>query len=353
MYGSSEKLKLLVFVDRSEGESDEPLLNIPNFTNGKYLYVEKGSFKELKDLPEPNMGDPKMLSDFVEWGITNYPSDKYMLILSDHGGAWPGYGGDESTENSDDFDFNEVKKGIEDGLKNTKVKKLDIMGFDACLMATYESAKALKPYADYYLASEETEPGHGWDYNSLKIIADNPKVTPLEIGTSIINGFEKQAVANDSDNEITLSLVDLSKIDNLDESLKKVTDKLTININKVSAEIGKERAKTIEYGRQPNPAGNTNMVDMGHFFELLGKKNPDILNECKDVNDALKNTVLYMKNGKGQKNSNGLSIYFPQYQKFFKEDYIKLNEASIWNEFLTKYFDIGKDYSKRRAGRFN
>jgi hypothetical protein len=33
-------------------------------------------------------------------------------------------------------------------------------------MATIETASMLVPYADYMVASEELEPGTGWDYNA-------------------------------------------------------------------------------------------------------------------------------------------------------------------------------------------
>lgn len=45
--------------------------------------------------------------------------------------------------------------------------KLDIIGFDACLMAMYEVGSVMAPYAHYLLASELLEPGQGWDYSSL------------------------------------------------------------------------------------------------------------------------------------------------------------------------------------------
>jgi hypothetical protein len=45
--------------------------------------------------------------------------------------------------------------------------KLDIIGFDACLMAMHEIGAVLTPYANYLLASELLEPGIGWDYSAL------------------------------------------------------------------------------------------------------------------------------------------------------------------------------------------
>jgi hypothetical protein len=35
-----------------------------------------------------NSGDPKTLADFIEWGVKNYPAQRYMLVLWSHGSGW-------------------------------------------------------------------------------------------------------------------------------------------------------------------------------------------------------------------------------------------------------------------------
>lgn len=45
--------------------------------------------------------------------------------------------------------------------------KLDIMGFDACLMSQWEIGSILAPYAKHLFGSELLEPGTGWDYSLL------------------------------------------------------------------------------------------------------------------------------------------------------------------------------------------
>jgi hypothetical protein len=42
------------------------------------------------DLGEADMADGSTLVDFVTWTVQNYPADRYMLIMSDHGMGWPG-----------------------------------------------------------------------------------------------------------------------------------------------------------------------------------------------------------------------------------------------------------------------
>src|SRR6266480_1312836 len=35
-----------------------------------------------------NTGDPKNLVDFANWAITNYPAQRYLLVLWNHGQGW-------------------------------------------------------------------------------------------------------------------------------------------------------------------------------------------------------------------------------------------------------------------------
>src|SRR5690606_5837113 len=117
---------------------------------------------ELEDLGTVNTGDPAFLADFIRNGILAYPAEHYALVLSDHGASWPGVGADGSS-NNDTLTVPELEKALATALDGLAIGTLDMVGFDACLMATYEVASALAPYADRLVASQELEPGHGWD----------------------------------------------------------------------------------------------------------------------------------------------------------------------------------------------
>ena len=80
--------------------------------------------------------------------------------------SWPGVGADGSSDN-DQLTLAELHDGIASGLDSAKVGALDFLGFDACLMATYETASTLQDVANLMVASQELEPGYGWDYTSL------------------------------------------------------------------------------------------------------------------------------------------------------------------------------------------
>ncbi|MBQ1490817.1 MAG: hypothetical protein IIZ39_02555, partial [Blautia sp.] len=65
---------------------------------------------------------------------------------------------------------------INKALKNAGLR-YDFIGFDTCLMATVENARMLADYADYMIASEETEPGIGWYYtNWLTALSRNTSI---------------------------------------------------------------------------------------------------------------------------------------------------------------------------------
>ena len=96
-----------------------------------------------------------------------------------------GYGYDEKFASSGSMDLS----GLDRALKDAGVK-FDFIGFDACLMATAETALTLTQYADYLIASEETEPGVGWYYtNWLTAFGKNTSIPTVELGRQIVDSF--------------------------------------------------------------------------------------------------------------------------------------------------------------------
>lgn len=138
-------------------------------------------------------------------GIERFPADHYVLIMNDHGASWPGIGADESAGHTT-MSLEGIAQGITDGLAAAGVEKLDLLGFDACLMATYEVASTVAPLADRMVARSELEPGHGWDYTSLSVLADDPDATADDLGTALVDSF----LAED-DSDATLALLDLTQ----------------------------------------------------------------------------------------------------------------------------------------------
>ncbi len=248
--GTQDGLNVVALVDRAAGYTDQPLLGLPNWSGGKLLEIGKNRATEIDDLGNVNTGDPAVLAAFIKDGIAAYPAEHYALIISDHGASWPGVGADMSFDN-DGLGLDELDEALNEGLEGLAIGKLDVIGFDACLMATYEVASALAPYADRLLASQELEPGHGWDYAAFDEVADDGVATADELNSAIIDGYRAQAVANGTDAEITLSSVDLTRIGELEDAMTAFTDVLVERAETAAAGVGQSLAQTLGVRQQP------------------------------------------------------------------------------------------------------
>jgi len=338
--GSGAGVNIVGLVDRSSDYSSEPVLGIDDWVGGKLLHIGQGEAEVLAELGDVNTGDPQLLADFIAAGITSYPAERYSLIISDHGASWPGVGGDESS-GYDALDLAELQAGIAAGLEAAGVDKLDLLGFDACLMATYEVASTMAPLADRLIASQELEPGHGWDYRTLQMLNDDPNTDVDTLGTAIIDGFEAQALSFGTDAEITLSLIDLTQMPTVEAAMNDFTTVLTERAAALGPVIGRNRESTLSFGRNPDPANDTNMVDLGILVAEIGVDALDVSDQADAVIRALNDSVLHTVAGAATRDATGLSIYFPQQQQWFSGDYASVGAAAGWAGFLNAYYAGG------------
>ena len=161
--GSNDNLHVREFMDRSAEYGDDELLDQGSWVGGRVLDLgAPGVTEVVSDLGEVDSADPALLAQFIADGISEHRAGHYALIISDHGASWPGIGPDEGSD-YDVLDLAEITEAISTGLEQAGVDKLDLLGFDACLMANYEVASAVAPLADRLVASQELEPGHGWN----------------------------------------------------------------------------------------------------------------------------------------------------------------------------------------------
>jgi hypothetical protein len=299
-----------------------------NFVNSKTnqrFKLTKDGFKLIeKDLGKKSMVDPATLSDFIKYCKSKYPADRYSLILWDHGGgSLSGYGYDQHYPN-DGMRLDEIAIALKNGGCT-----FDFIGFDACLMATLETAMVLEPYADYMIASEEVEPGIGWYYTGwITALSENTSIPTTELGKKLIDDYVKEVQARTPRSQATLSLIDLAELKGTIpasfEAFAKSTSKL-IDSDKYKV-VSDARADTKEFAK----SSKINQIDLIHFAQNLGTP------EAKSFADALRGCIKYNRTSTNITNSNGISIYFP---------YGNLNKL---NSMLETYDQIGinDEYSK-------
>lgn len=346
--GSQEGLNLVTLVDRSAEETDADLLNIPNWEGAKTLTVDAGGFTETADMGDLNLGDPAVLSEFIATGIAENPAARYALIVSDHGASWPGVGPDDSS-GGDVLTLDEISTGIADGLEQAGLDRFDLLGFDACLMAGYEVASTLAPVADRMVASSELEPGHGWDYRALSVLAENPEATADELGTAIVDGYEAHAEENGQAQEITLSMLDLTQMGPLDEAMTAFSAALSERSAEVAPVVGTERASVLEYGKDPDPAQASNAADLGLLVAEIGADALDVSDQADAVITAMNDVVAYNVAGPVTQTSTGMSIYFPPESAYYDAAYDEVPAAADWAAFLASYYGAGEEIADEPA----
>lgn len=337
--GSTGKVNVIV---ETGGSAEWMNDQISNKTNQRWL-VQKGGLKLLQSVGKRNMGDPNTLADFLQWSVRTYPASKYALIMWDHGaGSVHGFGADELFDN-DALTLDEMQTGFAKAYRSTK-SKFELIGFDACLMANLETAKVVQPYANYLVASEELEPGHGWNYTPvLAEVTKNGSVSGKRLGTVIADGYRQQAKSEGTEDTITLSVVDLAKLKPLLAAFDGLAGKMTPNIGNVEhiKWLSKARYKAEDYGSAGERGGSTDMTDLNDLSKQLAAQYPQ---QAAQIAAALKQAVVYNINSTAKPKASGLSIYFPSKDRDnFKENYAiysRIDFSKNYKTFLASY--IGK-----------
>jgi len=349
---NSENVDIVVLFDRSEIYSEESVLNVENFSDTKILQIKNGTIQVLEDqLGERNLGDAGTLAEFIQYGFSQFPAERTALILWDHGAGWPGMGPDDGN-NFDVLDLEEISNGIEAGLENTGIEKLDLIGFDACLMGTFEVAITMVEHAEIMVASQELEPGHGWDWQALEILASNPSVDAKALGLAIADGYVQHALDYGTETEITLSVIDLTKMNSVEEALKALEIPLVSESEYLSSKLGSAQSKSLRVGRNPDPSLDAQMIDLGDLAKELGEVEPELLGLTNNLISAIDEAVIGHVSGKATKTSTGLAIYFPELEQYSDQRYFYLEGISSWQNILTSYFQAQDNIPEAEQARF-
>jgi Clostripain family len=333
-----------------------------------------------------DMGSPETLSNFIDWSLKNYPAKHYMLVIWNHGQGWrfqiatalnvrtlaakkdamsvamvdqmkprvPPVGGYRSVSWDDDTKNILYNSQIQTVLSQKfSNPKLDVLGFDACLMAMIETGYAFTNSVELMVGSEELEPGDGWAYRDVigKIVS-NPKWDANALGNAVVDGYRRQY----QDRQLTtMSLLDLSKVDDLSKSVSSLALKITDNLNKEKSALGIARTKVQPYGKE---AGLRYSIDLSNFLDEYAKATSDANVKAAISAAKAKLTPAILANYASKKSqgpfgSQGLAIYFPATTQDFMADYdhagylkdntnypVAFVQKEKWADFLKAYLGL-------------
>ena len=368
--GSTSAVNIVVQMDRTPDYAS----SYNNWTDTRRFYIRKNdtpSSPPVAILGEKNMGDPAVLQDFVTWGVTHYPAEHYLLVIWNHGGGWKELqqrlasvrtaqarsAGHEAivkevAYDDTDADFlymKELQQALEASKENVNQRystfvKLDIVGFDACLMGMVEVGYALRNTASYMVGSEELEPGSGWPYDTiLRDLTANPGMSPKQLCETIVAKYVDSYPAS---SDVTLSALDQSQILTLSAGIDAFTTAAQSEWDKVKL----ARANA----RQYHPGGfSTWGTDLRAFASNVNTNatSASLRLAATALGDAVAQCVIAERHGQGCAGSFGLAIYFPPDQASYDNDpehshytqgnaYMPVDfvQQHFWDEWLPVFY---------------
>lgn len=332
--------------------------------NNDYIDAEETSIYELtstgyqkvKSQELQNMGDPSALTNFLNYVYENYKTDEYDLIFWNHG---LGLGGSEQDSlTNDELSLNEIESALEAsafGLDN----KLELVIFRTCLNGSLEMAVTLQDYADYLVASEETT--FVTTYTSVFDFINDIETSDsaYDVGMKYIGAYQQHVKDYTAflgrygmsledvfaSFYVTYSLVDLSKIDDLVDSINKFFS--DVDVTSSYATIA--RAKSNLYAYAGTDSDYYDMIDLYNFVNELRELSPE---KADKVLNNIETAVLY--NWATNDSSRGISIYFPYSTKtyttgFYLGIYSLIDELGDYYAFMSEFNKIqssgGTNYS--------
>lgn len=312
--------------------------------------VDKGRLTTLQSLRGVDCGDPRVLTEFLTWGTATFPADRYAVVVWNHGGGWE----------DDDLDYEENRRlkpratarkhrvqrglfrttheavkqlgaqqliaidcGAQDYLDNQELRaaferanvKVDLLGFDACLMSMLEIAYEMRETATCMVGAEETEPGAGWPYAEiLAALTKKPSMPTTELAGLIVDehaAWYRAGKGSKWDDCATQSAFALGNISKLAAAVDAFAVALAADM-KTSRSILSVAVQGALAFDEPS------YIDLGHFASrvreeagkasVIGKAAQKVLGLLKQpAGVVVKNGVW----GDSVKDAMGVSIFFP------------------------------------------
>ncbi|MBR6570053.1 MAG: hypothetical protein IKK75_06320 [Clostridia bacterium] len=300
--------------------------------------VRRNALTKVQTNPLCSMGEASVLSDFLNWSYHHYPADRYALILWNHGGGpLLGVCFDELHPSGGSMDSLSMAE-LSTALQSSPFahEKLQLIGFDACLMATAEVVHTVEPYAHYMVASQETEPASGWHYSFLQNLTGTE--SGEEISRRIIDAYRDSLA--DSLKAVTLSCMDLSRADAFFNELAAFCAELTpVRIAENYTGYSQCRSYTKVLGSSTTSAYDlVDLLDLLQLFELEGVAESDELM-------AAFNDLVIIQFADNVEYVNGLSVFYPfdnksSYVSSWASLYSRMDFVPEYQEFVRHFSDI-------------
>jgi hypothetical protein len=316
------------------------------------IHIGQGDYDVVESWGEADMASPDTLAEFGVWAATHYPARHFALVMWDHGDGWKtkkekcanrsvtrGFSVDDHGGTGViDISNGEYASALAT-ITSTIGTKLDVVGFDVCFMGMWEVAEASAPYANYLVASSETEPADGWAYDTaLTLLADNPAATPVELGIQIVDTYYQASEADS-----TMAVTDLSHLSVAEEALTAFADKLMAN-PELFRQIDRIREQTQTFRIYEH----RDLYDFALRVSLMPEAPEELQLAALNLMAALHGVIAHSQAQDEYPGSQGLAIYFPPWGSYVDPSYTDVGAVwsanTSWDEFLQAFANDGIDW---------
>jgi hypothetical protein len=355
----AEGVEVVVLLDRWKGPAGQ---QDDSWTDARVLRVrpgDDGTFTTLGEPRERDMGDPATLASFVTGVFRKYPAPHHAVFLWDHGRGWEGMGVDEDAPGSKNsrtlLSLLDLRAGLRSALLACNLLRLDLVAFDACMMAQLEVALAMHDLARIMLASEAVVPGSGYPYTEVLPHFAN-STDALAISKAIVDDyatFSEHAFKSGS----TLAAFHLEKAKNVALRLETVASEAKVAAATQWAAIARALffAECYEVRQERTDDAAVCSIDLMDLSSRL-RGIPGIADEALDnLQLGIAALVIARHAGAERTLSKGLSIYGPHRQGQYDKSYdsTPIGVGGTWPSVLkTVHGKSAADQSPIEIGDF-
>ncbi len=284
--------------------------------------------------PDASMGNASTVGAFLSTIRDRYNYERVFLILIGHGEAYTGMLFDQNHK-EDPLTIAELVEGMEAGGFN-----VEVIGLDTCLMSTLEVASHLSGYSRYMIASEESEPAEGWQYDSfISDLVKNPDTPVGDLGHSLLKTY----LANPAQGK-TISVLDLDEAGVVTASLDRLSKLLIPMLDTPEGYRSLVDAfnKTQQFGLTAEGVLDPATMDLIGFAEEVSSIDPGFDSQSGDLIEATQKMVVLSGHDERVPGARGLAILSPVqinlgFYRYYHDDAFI---TPSWDRFLARYLEI-------------
>lgn len=334
--GASRYVHVAVQIDTTGEHTGSVRYEIsePDFSGESHRVV-------IQRLAEQNTGDPKYLTQFAQWAGDRYPARKRLLVVWNHGAGFMhdvtrDIAYDDSSR-GDALTMGELRMALERaGFGRGPRGRLEILGFDACLMNMLEVAYEFTGIANLIVGSQQVEPGDGWPYSAV-VAGTKNGASGLRVASTIVNEYIKH-YRSVGELNVTQSALDLRRLAAVGTAVDNLAAVLDARLSTARSKLLEARVVTQGY-EEPT------YIDLVDLTRNLSAKVPGaaVKEACRAVAEAAAAAVVANGSyGSSVRRSSGLSIWFPLLKTDYvtrRGEYIALRYTATyprWSRFLDR-----------------